>query len=214
MSRFFPARVAISARRSCWEDPSEGAKRCGQAVDSRLVSETQSAAREVCRAWPHAVSAVRAGRPSQSHQHRHRLLRKYTIEFSSRRVRVSFELHDRRPIVAAIERGVLDPSAETVVVPQFSPDLYAKMAGVCIYKTGRQTATVTVTVNKPNASFAHLPRLLNYPTEGRSGCCVRVTGYVGRVISMQIDRDLGEHLKRSPSSPDKLSLNRKLLQHK
>jgi hypothetical protein len=50
-------------------------------------------------------------------------LRKYTIEFSSRRARVSFELHDRRPIVAAIERAVLDPSPETYVVPQFSPDL-------------------------------------------------------------------------------------------
>jgi hypothetical protein len=41
------------------------------------------------------------------------LLGKYTIEFSSRRDRVSFELHDRRPIVAAIQRGVLDPSPET-----------------------------------------------------------------------------------------------------
>ena len=38
------------------------------------------------------------------------------------------------------------------------------------------------------------------------GCyCVRVTDYVGRVISMEIDQDLGEHSKRSPSSPDKLS---------
>jgi hypothetical protein len=139
-------------------------------------------------------------------------LRKYTIEFSSRRARVSFELHDRRPIVAAIEGAVLDPSPETSVAPQFSPDLYAKMAGVCIYKTGRQTSTATVAVNEPNTSAAHLPRLLNHPTEGRSGCyCVRVTGYVSRVISMQIDRDLGEHLKRSPSSLDKLSLNRKLL---
>jgi len=27
-------------------------------VDSRLVSEAQGAARKVCRAWPHAVSAV------------------------------------------------------------------------------------------------------------------------------------------------------------
>ena len=64
-------------------------------------------------------------------------------------------------------------------------------------------------MNKPNASGAHLPGPLNYPTEGRSGCCVRVTGYVGRVISMQIDRDLREHSKRSPSSLDKLSLTSK-----
>jgi hypothetical protein len=59
---------------------------------------------------------------------------------------------------------VLDPLPETLVGPQFSPDLYAEMASVRIYKTGRQTATVTVTVNKPNASAAHLPPLLNYPT--------------------------------------------------
>jgi hypothetical protein len=98
------------------------------------------------------------------------------------------------------------------VVPQFSPDLYAEIAGVCIYKTWRQISTATMAVNKPNASGTHLPSLLNFPTKGRSGCCVRVTGYVGRVISMQIDRDLGEHLKRSPSSLDQLSLNRKLLQ--
>jgi hypothetical protein len=129
---------------------------------------------------------------------------------SKRRARVSFELHGRRTIVAAIERGVLDPLPETGIVPQFSADLCAEMAGVCIYKTGRQTSTATVTVNKLNASGAHLPRLLNYPTEGRSGCCVRVTGYVGRVISLQIDRDLGEHQKRSPSSPDKLSLTGRL----
>ena len=50
-------------------------------------------------------------------------LRKYTIEFSSRRARVSFELHDRRPVVTAIQRAVLDPSPETYLVPQFSPDL-------------------------------------------------------------------------------------------
>ena len=106
---------------------------------------------------------------------------------------------------------MLDPSPETSVVPQFSPDLYAEMASVCIYKTWRQTSTATVAVNEPNASGTHLPRLLNYPTEGRSGYyCVRVTGYVGRVISIQIDRDLGEHQKRSPSSPDKLSSNSKV----
>jgi hypothetical protein len=75
-------------------------------------------------------------------------LRKYTIEISSRRARVSFELHDRRPIVAAIERAVLDPSAETSVVPQFTPDLYAKIAGVRIYKTWRQTATAKWTKQK------------------------------------------------------------------
>jgi hypothetical protein len=80
------------------------------------------------------------------------------------------------------------------VVPQYSPDLYAEMAGVCIYKTWRQTATATVAVNKSNASGPHLPRPLNCPTKGRSGYCVRVTGYVGRVISMQIDADLSEHL--------------------
>jgi hypothetical protein len=45
-------------------------------------------------------------------------LRKYTIEFSSRRARVSFELHDRRPIVTAIEGAVLDPSPETYVIPR------------------------------------------------------------------------------------------------
>jgi hypothetical protein len=50
-------------------------------------------------------------------------LRKYIVEIGSRRGRVSFELHDRRPIVAAIEGAVLDPSPETYVVPQFSPDL-------------------------------------------------------------------------------------------
>ena len=94
------------------------------------------------------------------------LLGKYTIEFSSRRVRVSFELHDRRPIVAAIDRAVLDPSPETLVGPQFSPDLCAEIAGVRIYKTWRETATATVAVNKPNASGAHLPRLLNYLTKG------------------------------------------------
>jgi len=55
---------------------------------------------------------------------------------------------------------MLDPSPEAYVVPQFSPDLYAKIAGVCIYKTWRQTATATVAVNKPNASFAHLPRVM------------------------------------------------------
>jgi len=77
-------------------------------------------------------------------------------------------------------------------MPQCTSDLQAEIACVCVHKTGRQAAPSSVAVNKPDGT--HLPRLLNYPAKGSSdGHSVTVTSYIGRIISVKIDRYLSGH---------------------
>jgi hypothetical protein len=44
-------------------------------------------------------------------------------------------------------------------MPQRLPNTKAKVAGVCIYKPGRDSAISTMTMNQGQIAFAHLPSL-------------------------------------------------------
>src|SRR6202035_83421 len=96
------------------------------------------------------------------------------------RIAIGLQLDGGRSPVAAIERGVFDPAAEVLVVPQLASDAQPKIAGVGVHEPRRYAARTAVAVNETNPVRAHLPSLLDDHRHRRPDD-------VGRVVAVQVD---------------------------